>query len=276
MIASDLEPLGHLNLLSWWDLIHGDELEIPPEVLIPVAHDQSEQVAEFFPQIRRVCDVSHRDLSQVSCSSAVRIVERSADPYLPVTVLGLWPNSRPITISLMSFDLRQVAAQSLVALGLAQIALPVQTLTPSPSGLVVRPREDQPFASFVEVLLLRIGRSLVWMGMVLRLKAFFSGRVSWLLKWISSSCMSMSSTSSHPPLKREHLTNEGDAKAGGEVGSFSQFLSASSRSTTPLTLAFDLMRLVRSLKGFDCTHHSSAATPNNPLSSRSRFFTVDA
>ena len=49
MIASYLEPLGHLNLLSWWDLIHGDELEIPPEVLIPVAHDQSERVAEFIP-----------------------------------------------------------------------------------------------------------------------------------------------------------------------------------------------------------------------------------
>ena len=49
MIASDLEPLGDLKLLSRWDLIHGDELEIPSEVLLPVPHDQSERVTEFIP-----------------------------------------------------------------------------------------------------------------------------------------------------------------------------------------------------------------------------------
>ena len=49
MLASDLEPLGYLNLLNWWDLIHGDELQIPSPVLLPVAHDHSERVAEFIP-----------------------------------------------------------------------------------------------------------------------------------------------------------------------------------------------------------------------------------
>ena len=49
MIASNLQPLGHQNLLSGWDVIHADELEIPPEVLLPVAHNQSERVAEFIP-----------------------------------------------------------------------------------------------------------------------------------------------------------------------------------------------------------------------------------
>ena len=49
MIAPDLQPLGHQNWLSGLDVIHADELEIPPEVLLPVAHNQSEQVAEFIP-----------------------------------------------------------------------------------------------------------------------------------------------------------------------------------------------------------------------------------
>ena len=49
MLASDLKPLGHQNLLGGWDVIHADELEIPPEVLLPIAHAQSERVAEFMP-----------------------------------------------------------------------------------------------------------------------------------------------------------------------------------------------------------------------------------
>ena len=49
VLASDLKPLGHLNLLSGWDVIHADELEIPSPILLPVAHDQSERVAEFMP-----------------------------------------------------------------------------------------------------------------------------------------------------------------------------------------------------------------------------------
>ena len=47
MLASDFQPLVHLNLLSRWDLIHGDELETLSPILLPVAHDQSERVAEF-------------------------------------------------------------------------------------------------------------------------------------------------------------------------------------------------------------------------------------
>ena len=49
VLASDLKPLGHQNLLGGWDVIHADELEIPPEVLLPIAHAQSERVAEFMP-----------------------------------------------------------------------------------------------------------------------------------------------------------------------------------------------------------------------------------
>ena len=49
MLASDVQPLGHQDLLGGWDVIHADELEILPEVLLPVAHDQSERVAEFMP-----------------------------------------------------------------------------------------------------------------------------------------------------------------------------------------------------------------------------------
>ena len=49
VLASDMEPLGHLKLLSGWGLIHGDEFEIPPEVLLPIAHAQSERVAEHIP-----------------------------------------------------------------------------------------------------------------------------------------------------------------------------------------------------------------------------------
>ena len=49
MLASDLQPLGHQDLLRGWDVIHADELEILPEVLLPIAHDQSERVAEFMP-----------------------------------------------------------------------------------------------------------------------------------------------------------------------------------------------------------------------------------
>ena len=47
MLASDFQPLVHLNLLSRWDLIHGDELETLFPILLPVAHNQSERVAEF-------------------------------------------------------------------------------------------------------------------------------------------------------------------------------------------------------------------------------------
>ena len=49
VLASDLKPLGHQNLLGGWDVIHADELEIPPEVLLPIAHAQSERVAELIP-----------------------------------------------------------------------------------------------------------------------------------------------------------------------------------------------------------------------------------
>lgn len=49
MLASDLEPLGYLKLLSRWGLIHGDELQILSPILLPVAHNQSEWVAEFIP-----------------------------------------------------------------------------------------------------------------------------------------------------------------------------------------------------------------------------------
>ena len=49
MLASDLQPLGHLKLLSEWDVVHADELEIVSPVLFPVAHAQSERESELIP-----------------------------------------------------------------------------------------------------------------------------------------------------------------------------------------------------------------------------------
>ena len=34
-----LQPSRHLNLLCGWHLIHSDQLEIPPPILLPIAHD---------------------------------------------------------------------------------------------------------------------------------------------------------------------------------------------------------------------------------------------
>ncbi|AII49397.1 hypothetical protein KR52_09620 [Synechococcus sp. KORDI-52] len=41
VMAPDLQPLGYLKLLGGWDVIHGYELEILSEVLLPVAHDKT-------------------------------------------------------------------------------------------------------------------------------------------------------------------------------------------------------------------------------------------
>ena len=44
-----LQPSRHLNLLCGWHLIHSDQLEILPPVLLPVAHDIQSGAAEDIP-----------------------------------------------------------------------------------------------------------------------------------------------------------------------------------------------------------------------------------
>jgi len=49
LLTSDLQPPRYLDLLCGWHLVHCDQLQIFPPVLLPIAHDKSEQVAEFIP-----------------------------------------------------------------------------------------------------------------------------------------------------------------------------------------------------------------------------------
>ena len=83
MLASDFEPPRHLQLLGLWGLIHGDELEIPSPVLLPVAHGNQRRFPNLSLPVLGFCCV---DDHWLSCQSIKVIQEPSTDPQAP-----LWP-----------------------------------------------------------------------------------------------------------------------------------------------------------------------------------------
>jgi len=76
MLASDFEPPRHLQLLGLRGLIHGDELEIPSPVLLPVAHGNKRRYLKISLPALGVCCVGNNWLSCQSLKAIQGVLNR--------------------------------------------------------------------------------------------------------------------------------------------------------------------------------------------------------